>query len=137
MPRLAVLLVRAALCHLALGVAAGALLLAHKGAPLHPAVAALAPVHVESLLLGWTVQLAMGVAYWILPRHPTGAPRGREAPVWLAFGLLNAGVLGVGLTRALGGPEAIAVAGRLLEALAAALFAAHAWPRVRATVATR
>ena len=56
--------------YLALGMTVGALLLFHKGIPLHPALWRWLPPHLEFLLVGWTLQLAMGVAFWILPRFP-------------------------------------------------------------------
>ncbi|HEU4475029.1 MAG TPA: hypothetical protein VFR72_09320, partial [Gemmatimonadales bacterium] len=93
MPRLSVWMIRAALIHLATGFTIGALLLIHRGAPLHPAVPLLRPAHAELLLLGWTMQLAMGVAFWILPRFRTGSERGDERPALLAFLLLNVGVI--------------------------------------------
>jgi len=129
-PRLSVWMIRAALLHLAAGFALGALLLAQRGAPIHPAVPLLRPAHAELLLLGWTVQLAMGVGFWILPRFRAGPERGDERPGWLAFLLLNLGVI----AAAAGGVAALGpllVGGRLAEGLAAAAFAAHAWPRVK------
>lgn len=132
MPRLSVLMARAALVYLATGFALGALLLIHRGLSLGAWVPRLLPLHVELLLLGWTVQLALGVAFWILPRFRTGPERGREGPAWLAFLLLNVGVLAVGVGGTLGTPSVVRLVGRVLEALAGAAFAAHAWPRVKA-----
>jgi cbb3-type cytochrome oxidase subunit 1 len=130
MPRLSVWMIRAALLHLAVGFAIGALLLAHRGAGIHPAVPRLRPAHAELLLLGWTVQLAMGVAFWILPRFRAGPERGDERPALLAFLLLNAGVIAVAVGGA-GTLSALSLGGRCAEALAAVAFAAHAWPRVK------
>lgn len=130
MPRLSVWMIRAALLHLAAGFAIGALLLAHRGAPIHPAVPMLRPAHAELLLLGWTVQLAMGVAFWILPRFRAGPERGDERPALLAFLLLNVGVI----AAAAGGIatlDALSLGGRCAEGVAALAFAAHAWPRVK------
>ncbi|NOZ73444.1 MAG: hypothetical protein GXP38_16340 [Chloroflexi bacterium] len=67
MPRLSTWFVRASLIYLALGVTLGGLLLAEKGIPFYPALWIALPVHMEFLLIGWMVQLAMGMAYWILP----------------------------------------------------------------------
>jgi hypothetical protein len=114
-------MIRTALLALAAGAALGALLLADPG--LADGLARWRPFHGELLLVGWTVQLAFGVAYWILPRFREGRERGREELAWAAFVLVNLGVLLVGA----GQPAA----GRGAEAMAAIAFAAHAWPRVK------
>lgn len=131
MPRLSVWMARTALLHLAVGFALGAVLLIHREWPLHGQVPRLRPLHAELLLIGWTVQLAMGVAFWILPRFRSGPERGREWPAWLAYLLLNVGVLTAGTALTVSGPGALALAGRAAEGLAAAAFAAHAWPRIK------
>jgi hypothetical protein len=128
-PRLSCWFVRAALVYLCLGFTLGGLLLAHKGVPLHPLMWRVLPAHVEFLLLGWTVSLAMGIAFWILPRW--GGSRGDERPAWVAFTLFNAGVILAGLAPALAWPAPLDLVGRALEAAGAAAFAVHAWPRVR------
>lgn len=130
MPRLSVWMIRAALVHLATGFAIGALLLIHRGAPLHHAVPLLRPAHAEVLLLGWTMQLAMGVAFWILPRFRTGPERGDERPARLAFLLLNLGVVAAA-AGGISGLDPLSLGGRTAEGLAAAAFATHAWPRVK------
>jgi cbb3-type cytochrome oxidase subunit 1 len=89
----------------------------------------LRPLHAEMLLIGWMVQLAFGVAYWILPRFRAGPARGREWPAWVSLLLLNSGVLGAGLGQVLG-PPALSLAGRGAEMLAAVTFAVHLWSRV-------
>lgn len=129
MPRLSVVFIRTALLYLAAGFTFGALLLFHKGVPLSPTLWRILPMHIEFVLIGWTLQLAMGVAFWILPRW--GAERGNETPVWIAYILLNAGVLAAGVGGWLGWPPAVLLAGRAAELLAAISFAIHAWPRVK------
>ena len=131
MPRLSVWMVRTALLQLALGFLLGALMLAQRSLGLEAALPRLRPVHAEVLLLGWTVQLALGVAFWILPRFRSGAERGREWPAWLAYVLLNLGVLATAAALAGAVPAGLALAGRGAEALAAAAFALHAWPRIK------
>ncbi|HQR17945.1 MAG TPA: hypothetical protein PK948_06225, partial [Gemmatimonadales bacterium] len=81
---------------------------------------------------GWMVQLAMGVAWWILPKYPRQPERGPAAPVWAAWLLLNGGVLLAGVGRSVGAPDAVVLTGRAAELLAAAAFAAAAWPRIKA-----
>jgi len=132
MPRPSVWLVRAALLQLVAGAALGSLLLAAKGAPhaLPGWVAGLWPLHGEIMLLGWMAQLALGVAYWILPRHPEPPVRGPETPVKLAAVLINAGVLGAGLGPLIHSPELV-VAGRLAEAAAVILVVGNVGPRIK------
>lgn len=130
MPRLSRLLVRAAFVYLILGFTVGALLLMHKGVPLHPLLWSWLPAHIEFLLMGWIVQLTMGVAFWILPRFWTQPRRPHESYVWIAFVLLNIGVwLVVAGTTLRAGQWAI-FAGRAAELGAVLLFGLHNWGRV-------
>ncbi len=139
MPRLSVWFVRAALLHLAVGFTFGALLLWNKAllagpprvawAQLGAWVWQLLPAHMELLLVGWTVQLALGVAYWILPRWQS--QRGDVRPAWAAFFLLNTGVLIVAVAAFAAAFTWGPTVGRALEVAAAAAFALHAWPRVK------
>lgn len=133
MPRLSRWFIRAALLYLVAGFALGAMLLALKAGFVQPGLWRLLPAHIEFMLFGWIVQLTMGVAFWILPRFGHGPARGDERIAWLAFVLLNAGALAVGIGPAIGAPSSIALAGRVAEAAAAVAFAMHAWPRVKAT----
>jgi len=124
-PRVSAWFIRASLCHLVFGFTVGALLLADQGTPFAPALWVLRPAHVEVLLIGWMVQLVMGVAVWIFPRFAVRrAPQRSAVTAWVAFALLNAGVVCV----AFGGGWA--VAGRLAEIGAAVSFVAHLWGRV-------
>jgi len=124
--------IRTGLVSLGLGFTVGALLLFHKGWPLHPALWRLLPVHIELVLLGWTLNLALGVAYWIFPRYLRGAPRGAAWPIWLAYLLLNAGVVVASAGSWLGESGWIMTLARLAQFGAAALLAAAIWPRIKA-----
>jgi hypothetical protein len=128
MPRLSAVALRAALVYLLLGFSFGALMLANKGVPFSGAVWILLAPHVEFLFIGWTVQLIFGVAFWILPRYPGGS-RGSIRLAWLSLLSLNLGILVAALAAFIPGP--LLFAGRLLESAGAALFALHAWGRVR------
>ena len=127
MPRLSVWALRAALLYLLVGFTLGALMLADKGQPYWPAVWVVLPAHIEFLLLGWLAQLAMGVAFWILPRL-RGGSRGNERLAAASIILLNVGVL---LVAFQGVVPAFLLVGRGCEALAGVLFILHAWRRVR------
>jgi cbb3-type cytochrome oxidase subunit 1 len=131
-PRLSVWLARASLVYFAIGITLGAVLLAGREMAEGPWVTTLRPVHAELLLYGWTLQLIMGVAYWILPRFRTGAERGHPVIPWAAFWLLNVGVPLAALGSAPGAGASIALLGRGLETLSAAAFIAHALPRIKA-----
>ena len=131
MPQPTIWLIRAALVQLLVGAALGALLLAAKaGLGIPPWVARTWPLHGEMMLLGWLVQLTMGVAYWVLPKHAQGPARGVAAPVVSAALLINAGVVSAGLGPVLG-QAGLVVAGRLAELAAVLLFAGNAWPRIK------
>lgn len=92
MPRLSVIFVRASLIYLLLGFSIGGLMLANKGILISPAIWALLPLHIEFALMGWMIQLAMGVMFWILPQFQKGPPRGDERLVGLALILVNVGI---------------------------------------------
>jgi cbb3-type cytochrome oxidase subunit 1 len=131
MPRLSVWSIRTAMLYLAAGFLWGALMLLEKGVPIAGSLLRLLPMHVEFVLIGWTLQLAMGVAFWILPRFSQGPAHGDERLGWLAYGLLNVGVLAAGVGQWLGAPALIPLLGRIAELLAAISFALQAWPRVK------
>ena len=67
MPRFSIWTIRAALLYLATGFTLGALLLWNKGVTISPQIWRLLSTHIEFLIFGWTLQLVMGVAFWILP----------------------------------------------------------------------
>ncbi len=128
MPRLSVWFIRASLIHLLLGLFIGALILAQKGISFYPPVWNLFPLHVEFLLTGWLIQLAMGVAFWIIPRFSNGSPRGPVGLVWLSFALLNAGIFVTALQSGFPGTLLI---GRIAEVGAGILFIVGSWRRVK------
>lgn len=131
MPRLSMWFVRTALGYLAVGFTLGALMLTDRSLALGLSRAQLLPSHIEFLLIGWMVQLAFGVAFWILPRFRTGPERGREHVVWLAYVLLNLGIITAAAGLTIDVPVAVPFIGHLAQAVAAGAFALHAWPRVK------
>lgn len=132
MPRLSIWTIRAALIYLGVGFTLGGLMLFNKGVTLAPSLWRLWPVHVEFVLMGWTVQLAMGVAFWILPRLRREDRYGNTAPAWLAFTLLNGGVLAVAVGEWFDGLAPLVLVGRSAELMAVTGFAVYIWPRVKA-----
>ena len=130
MPPLSIWFVRTALVNLTIGFTFGALMLSNKGAPFDARMWRLRPAHTELLLVGWLIQLAMGVAFWIAPRWWEPPRRGNVTGAYAAFGLLNGGLWLVVLSTLFGLPVGWRLAGRVLEVIAAAAFLAHLWPRI-------
>ena len=137
MPRLSQLMIRTALVWLAVGYTIGGLLLLNKGIPLLPWLWALRFTHVHLLLVGWTVQVACGVAFWILPRLDASGSRGNQRLAWLCYGAMNIGVVLAALHDPLALVTGESVITRSLPVIAGVLyivavtaFVAHAAPRV-------
>jgi hypothetical protein len=136
MPQLSVWMVRAALLHLAAGFLVGGLLLWEKGVGGMAWAWRLRALHIHLLTLGWTLQLAFGVAFWMLPRFTvqqdgkTTQVRGREGWVWAAFILTNLATISavISIVEFRIAP----VVAMVLVGLAALCFAVHAMPRVKA-----
>ena len=133
MPRLSVLMIRTALLHLGIGFLLGGLLLVNKGVPFEGAIWRLLPIHVEMLLFGWMLQLAMGVAFWIAPRFSQAPRYGRVALAKAAFILLNAGV-GLVVAGLWAGSLSAQLGGRICLLIAACCFFVHIVPRIKPAV---
>lgn len=137
MPRLSRYFIRSSLVCLAAGFTLGGLILAAKGGAISPLVWGWFPAHMVLLLFGWLVQLSLGVAYWILPRN-FGGDRGRPRWAWGSFAAFQIGLILTALSLAspwIGGLSWLLTAGLLLQTAGIALFAVHAWPRIRPAVA--
>ncbi len=128
MPRLSVWFIRASLIYLLLGFFFGALLLAQKGIPFYTPIWYLLPLHMEFLLVGWLIQLAMGVAFWVIPRFSSGSPRGLVNLIWVSFALLNVGIL-IGILQ-YWLPITVLI-GRIAEVSAGILFVIGSWRRIK------
>lgn len=130
MPSLSRWSIGAALIYLALGFTLGGLLLANKGLAFWPVLWLTLPSHMDFLLIGWMVQLAFGVAFWILPRFGKGRPRGKESVAWAAIIGLNLGIWLVVGGSMLSKPGFI-LAGRVVEMAASLVFILAGWKRVK------
>lgn len=130
MPPLSQWYIKFSFLYLLLGYSFGALLLAHKGHPLHPALWSWLPAHIEWLLVGWVAQLTLGMAFWIMPRFWKEPRRGNTTGAYLALIMLNGGIWLVALAPVFHLNAWALVAGRLLEAGAAVAFAHAIFPRV-------
>ncbi len=130
MPALSARFIRAALIYLALGFTLGAVLLANEAFAFYPPAWKLLPVHEEMLLIGWFVQLALGVAFWILPRFSGPRPRGNQSLVWLAFWLINGGIVLV-ILETITAIAVLMLIGRLAEITGVVAFGITQWGRVK------
>lgn len=122
MPLASVWLIRAALLQLVAAATLGAWLLAAKGGAVGPRPGWLAG-HAAMALLGWMVQVTLGVGYWILPRMAAGPERGPPWAPWVTLVLLNLGVGAVAAGRA--------AAGLAAAAAGIAVFVGAAVPRIK------
>ncbi|MFI5207334.1 MAG: hypothetical protein ACHQU8_09550 [Gemmatimonadales bacterium] len=129
MPRVSVWLIRISLLHLLTGAYLGAAYLSFKGTGWPAWAASHRPVHVEQMLMGWMVQLVIGVAFWILPSRTKAPPVAPERLMWLVLVLLNGGVVLASFANP--SRPAAELMGRCAETAAVALFAVLAWNRQR------
>jgi heme/copper-type cytochrome/quinol oxidase subunit 1 len=130
MPRLSGWFVRSSLIYLAVGFTLGAILLINKGLLINSSIWNLLPVHSEILLMGWFVQLAVGVAFWILPRVSGSQPRGNTVLVQMAFWLINLGIALV-ILALITTHQVLLFTGRLTELGGVLAFVATAWKRIK------
>ncbi|MCB9136616.1 MAG: hypothetical protein H6636_14420 [Anaerolineales bacterium] len=131
MPRVSIWFIRSALIYLLFGFTLGAFILTEKGTALIPTAWQLLPAHIEALLFGWTIQLILGTAFWILPRFPQEPKRGNEKVIWGVYILLNLGILLVAVGSFFLIHSLLFFAGRLLEGCAVCLFVIAISPRVK------
>jgi hypothetical protein len=139
MPLLSRWMIRLAFFDLWVGFTIAALLLSRKGLPerISGEFWQWMPAHYDLLLVGWMVQLSLGVAYWILPRiarHERGRPR-------MAGGgaiALNVGVMIFAGAVMISpwvdwsdGLLSLQVIGLALQLLGMLSFAGHLLPRIR------
>lgn len=106
------------------------LMLFKKGVPFDPSLWRLLPVHIEMALIGWTMQLAMGAAFWVLPRFSGRGRYGNERLGWLAYVLLNTG-LAIFMYGSRSSVPLLVFVGRCLELTSVICFALMIWARVK------
>lgn len=137
MPLLTRFAVRTSLLYLVAALSLGLLLALEGSVALPVVVRSLAPVYFHLFMVGWVMQLIMGVAYWMFPKWSPTRPRGYERLAWTSYVGLNAGLL----LRAAAEP-AQAATGRpgwglllavaaVLQWIAALAFVVNTWPRVQ------
>ena len=138
MDRLSSAMLRTALLWLLAGFIVGGAMLADRALPGDWRLW-LAPSHAHMLFVGWFLQFAIGVAYWLLPRkrspqRPLGYD---ERLAWAAVAALNLGLI----LRIAAEPAertgresdltlALLLASAALQVAAATIFVTQLWPRV-------
>ncbi|MEI6043404.1 MAG: hypothetical protein WCS37_03320 [Chloroflexota bacterium] len=94
MDRLTRLMGKTSLSYLLVGFILGAFLMISEGMGANWGYA-WRNAHAHLLFVGWFVQFALGIAYWLLPRRKTPErPLGyKELPAFIAWGMINTGIL--------------------------------------------
>ena len=93
MPRLTRYFIKTALLYLALALVLGVLLAARAAFDLPAEFAALSPVFFHVFMVGWAAQLIFGMLFWMLPKYSKERPRGNETLAWMAYILVNLGLV--------------------------------------------
>ena len=141
MPTLSRWCVRCALAYLVAGMAMGSWMLIVQARRGYGPGAPWPALHAHLLLVGFLLLLIFGVAFWMFPK--VGGTRPGMEVGWVAFALLNAGLLLRLLAeplsdrgRGAAGWDVLLGIAAVLPALAAIAFALAVWPRVRAVTTT-
>ncbi len=138
MDRLSIVMVRSSLIWLLAGVVIGSLMLVDRAIPGDWRLW-MAPSHGHMLFVGWLVQFALGIAYWLMPRK-----RSPKRPLGYHEGLAISGnvALNVGLAlRVIAEPLertghenvltlALLGGSSVLQLAAIAVFVGQLWPRI-------
>jgi hypothetical protein len=143
MDRLSSFMVRASFVWLLIGVVVGGLMLTDRSLPGEWRLWA-SPTHGHILFVGWFVQFALGIAFWLLPRrrsperplgYPEGIASGAVAALNLGLGLRVIGEPAERAGFAGGGTQAMLAASALLQIGAVAVFVALLWKRAASRTA--
>ena len=134
MPTLTRWFVKSALIYLVAALLAAVIDVALPG---NAVISALRPAYLHLFVVGWITQMIFGVAYWMFPRFSRRRPRGSAALGWATYVLLNLGLLlrlagePAEILRSEAGLGWLLVGSATLQWLAAALFVANTWARVK------
>ena len=93
MPLLSRTFIKAGLIYFIVGLTAGVLTVGQPVLNLPSTFGVLYPVYIHLLMVGWVMQLIIGVVYWMFPKYSKEHPRGSDRLGWIVFGLLNAGLI--------------------------------------------
>ncbi len=137
MPILTRLYVKTSLLYLVAALVLAMVLALAQTVTLPPLLAAAGPVYLHLFMVGWIMQLIMGIVFWMFPKYSRELPRGNERLAAVVYGLLNVGLL----LRVIGEPaRAVSPAAlwgwmlalsALLQWLAGAGFVVNTWGRAK------
>lgn len=137
MPPLTRWFIKTALVYLVLSLILGVLVVAGPALQLLEPLAGLSSLYLQLLMIGWITQLIFGVANWMFPIFTREEPRRNPNLGWLAYALINVGLivqLGSDLLLALGifpVPPWTGGVSALLLFLAAQAFVVNIWYRIK------
>ncbi len=127
--------IKSALAYLGAGFLLGGILLTYKALAHRAVPAQWVTIHVHLLLVGFMVQLVMGVGYWMFPRvrdHWFGEQWAAASWALLNLGLLLRFVSEPYLFGPWSGAAApVTAVSALLQVAAGLLFVAGMWPRIK------
>lgn len=137
MPSITRLFIKTSLLYLVAAFLAGLLLTLRAMVTLPAVVDGLSPVYFHLFMVGWVMQLIVGVAYWMFPKWSKLLPRGHDALALATYWLLNLGLV----LRVIAEPAQVMntwpgwgwliVLSATLQWLAGLAFVANTWPRVK------
>ncbi len=137
MPPITRRFIKTGLVFFVLSMIAGVLAAARPVFALPAIVGALTPIYFHLFMVGWVLQLIMGIAYWMFPKYSKERPRGYDELMWAAYWLLNGGLV----LRIVAEPMVttrpaplwgwLLVVSAVSQWLAALAFTANMWPRVK------
>lgn len=137
MPPITRLFIKTSFVYLVAAFVVGVLLALRSTAALPAFVAGLSPIYFHLFMVGWVMQLIVGVAYWMFPKWSKQRPRGFDGLALATYWLLNVGLL----LRVVAEPAVavsvwpgwgwLVVLAALLQWLAGLGFVVNTWPRVK------
>ncbi|MCL4830631.1 MAG: hypothetical protein KJZ95_24955 [Caldilinea sp.] len=137
MPSITRLFIKASLLYLVAAFFVGVILVLRPMYDLPAITAGFSPIYFHLFMVGWVMQLIVGVAYWMFPKWSKTQPRGHDSLALATFWLLNAGLLlrvvaePAQMVSAWPGWGWLIVASATLQWLAGLAFVANTWPRVK------
>lgn len=93
MPTLTRVFIKTGMIYFLMAMVVGVALAAPSLFSMPSTLAALRPVYFHLFMVGWVLQLIIGIAFWMFPKLSKHEPRGSEALGWLVYICLNIGLI--------------------------------------------